>query len=112
MFQLIPIILTNSAIRKLIIFLTNLTNNNSKYPWKLGPGAGKDGGLLDHHSTTSLATPLINLADHNISPSLDKQLVLELEVREVGLELIDWFPSCVGLCHVRPVNEHVPNSSA
>jgi hypothetical protein len=51
------------------MFLTNLTNNNSKYPWKLGPGAGKDGGraLLDHRSATSLATPLINLADHNTS---------------------------------------------
>jgi hypothetical protein len=67
---------------------------------------------LDHRSATSLAPPLINLADHNISPFLDKQLVLELEVRETGLELIDWFPRSVCRLHVRPVNEDVPNSSA
>jgi hypothetical protein len=34
---------------------------------------------------------------HNISPLLDKQLVLELEVREASLEVLQWLPS--GLLH-------------
>jgi hypothetical protein len=34
---------------------------------------------------------------HNISSLLDKQLVLELEVREASIEVLKWLPS--GLLH-------------
>lgn len=40
--------------------------------------------------------PPVDVADHNISPSLGKQLILELEIGVGGLELSDWFPCSIG----------------
>jgi hypothetical protein len=59
----------------------------------------------------STTTP-IHLAHHNISPSLEKQLVLELEVRKASLEVVDVLPRRVGVCHAGPLDEHVPHPSA
>ena len=48
---------------------------------------------------------MVHLAHHNISPLLDKQLVLELEVRKASLEIIDRFPGGFRLIQAGPFDE-------
>ena len=66
-------------------------------------------GSLAHALTTCTLPPLILVAHHNISPSLEKQLVLELERWMSLTERFKWLPGGLRLRHVRPVNEHVPD---
>jgi hypothetical protein len=63
-----------------------------------------------------LAGPLSSLdvdtpAHHNISPLPDKQLVLELEFREAGLEVVDGLPGSFRLVQTRPLNEDQPGAA-
>jgi len=51
-------------------------------------------------------------AGHNISPRLRKQLVLELEVRVEGAELVDGLPCCILLREAAPLNEYLPGTPA
>jgi hypothetical protein len=48
-------------------------------------------------------------AGHNISPRLEKQLVLKLEVRVVVAELLEQLPSCIVNGQAVPLDEDVPN---
>ena len=67
-------------------------------------------------SAASLATAplaaLVDAAHHNITPIVDKQLVLELKVGVGCAEVVDWFPGGVGLRQAGPLDEHVPDPTA
>jgi hypothetical protein len=49
---------------------------------------------------------------HNISPCLRKQLVLELERREEGTELVNGLPSSISFRQRLPLYQHMPNPAA
>jgi hypothetical protein len=59
-----------------------------------------------------LGSALIHLADHNISPPLGKQLVLELEGGMGFAKRRDRLPSGFGHWHSRPFDEDVPHAAA
>jgi len=54
---------------------------------------------------------MVHLAHHNISPLLDKQLVLELEVKKASLEIIDRFPGGFRLIQTGPFDEDQPSAA-
>jgi hypothetical protein len=53
------------------------------------------------------ATPAEGEANHNISPRLRKQLVLELEVMLVAMELLELLPSGVLVGQSAPLDADV-----
>jgi hypothetical protein len=55
---------------------------------------------------------LVDPPCHNISPRLGKQLVLELERREEGAELVDGLPSSISFRQRLPLYQHMPNPAA
>jgi hypothetical protein len=61
--------------------------------------------------TATFPSPLIDLADHNISPSLDKQLVLELEIRVRELEIFNALPRCFGHRQTSSLNQDMPHTA-
>jgi hypothetical protein len=56
--------------------------------------------------------PGILVADHNISPRLEKQLVLKLELGVEVLELSERLPGSVLSSHALLLNENVLNIAA
>ena len=59
-------------------------------------------------SATAPLAALVDAAHHNITPVVDKQLVLELKVG-VGLaQRVEWLPSGIFRGHASPLDEHVP----
>jgi len=60
------------------------------------------------HLATCTLAPLIHLTDHNISPAVDKQLVLELEVREGLAKLVEGFPCSFIGRQSCPLDENMP----
>ena len=67
------------------------------------------GSSLAHALASCTLPPLILVAHHNISPSLEKQLVLELERWMSLTERFEWLLGGLRLWHGLPVNEHVPD---
>jgi hypothetical protein len=53
----------------------------------------------------------IHLSHHNISPLPDKQLVLELKVREADLEGFNRFPCSFQLIEACPLDEDPPSAT-
>jgi len=55
---------------------------------------------------------LVDLPGHNISPPIEKQLVLELKVREELMEGHHGFPSSFIVRESFPLDQNVPDSAA
>lgn len=53
---------------------------------------------------------MVCLADHNISSSVRKQLVLEMEIRIGCLELIGYLPSSFTFINASPLDENMPDT--
>jgi len=68
----------------------------------------KERGLSMHLSLATLPS-LIYSTDHDISPSLGKKLVLELECWMSSFERVNRFPCGFGVCHICPFDENVPD---
>jgi len=54
---------------------------------------------------------LLLLADHNIPPRLDKQLILMLKVREEELEVFHWLPCRFRLIQTSPQDKDNPSAA-
>ena len=68
---------------------------------------------MDSASATSDVPPaLVDLTNHNISPAVDKQLVLELEQRMRFTECLQWFPRSLSRRQTRPLDENEPHATA
>lgn len=52
---------------------------------------------------------LVHLAHHNITPTINKQLILELEVEKRRSKLFDGLPGGLGRRQTHLANEDVPN---
>ena len=72
--------------------------------------------LVGASTTRSLATGtaslLVHATNHNISPPVDEQLVLELKRRVSFTERIDWLPSGLGRGQPCPAHQDVPHAAA
>ena len=54
--------------------------------------------------------PVVYLSDHNISPPIEKQLVLELELWVSSAKGVDRLPSGFGFRETYPLNEYMPST--
>ena len=68
---------------------------------------------MDSASATSdVPSAFVDLTDHNISPAVDKQLVLELERRMRFTEGRQWLPRSLSRRQTCPLNEDVQDESS